>query len=1425
MCLLLLLAAKVSAQDFSNKGKEFWVGYGFHQNMTNGNPQDMVLYFTSDVNANVTVEIPRLGYLKTYTVSANTVTETTPIPKTGAQDARLRTEGLYNSGIHITSDRPVVAYAHIYYQNASGATLLFPVNTLGQDYYSLNYTQKSNADSSSSWAYVVATEDSTLVEITPSANTFTHNAGVPFTVTLDKGQIYNLMGKLTTFQSPYLGNDLTGTRIRSVSSGSSGCKRIAVFSGSGRVAINCTAGVSSSDNFITQIFPSSAWGKSYLTVPTKNLSNNYFRIAVSDPTTVVKVNGVQATGLVNNFYYQINANTPQSITADKPILVAQYITSTNSNNGPTCGNANNDNGDPEIILLSPIEQTIDKITLNSTPHYNITTHYINVIIKTAAISSFKLDGTARTASFVAHPQDPSYSYAVFTVNQGTHSLIADSGFNAIAYGYGQFESYGYNAGTNIKDLYQFITLQNQYATVTAPATCSGTPFLFSMTLPYLPTILTWDFGNNPNQSPNTTVTINNPTADSSYVRDGRTLYVFKLPGNYMFTAVGTYPIRILADNPTGGGCSGQQEIDYDLEVTPRPKVNFTVSHSGCISDAATFTDVSNGNGNTLLAWSWEFGDGTTDTARNPVKLYGNVGTYNVHETVVNQLGCFGDTIKPFIIAPQATAHFNLISPACAGLNTVFKDSSIISTGSIVKWFWTFGDGDSLTASTNTPVNHMYAATGTYVVTLVVQNNSGCKSAPFKDTITVYAAPVVDFSVPNVCLPQGTASFTNLTTIADGTTASITYAWNFGDGGTSTSTNPTHNYPTGGPFNVQLTATSIHGCVKDSIKAVTNIYAQPHANFTYVPAGICEVDSAHFSDVSTAAGSTVTAWFWDFGDGTTSNVKNPVKHFPDSGNFVVTLHITSAAACGSDTITKVVHVNKKPTAAFTINGSTCVNQAFTTTDHSTANSGTLVKWYWNFDDGTSAIKTNGNPFADSFSTSGTYIIKLVVESDKGCKSDTARQTIVVNPAPVVNFSLPVVCPSDVAVFNDSSYLAGNPSAALTYLWNFGDGGTSTAVTGQHQYAVEGQYTVMLTASSGGCATVKTKTFTVNGASPVAAFKVLDSANICSNDAVQIQDSSYVATGTLSKIEVLWDAINNPGVVVTDNAPAIGKVYTHNYPAQPVSTTYQIKVRAFSGQSCVDEKTISVTVKASPNVVFGAVAPFCQTDNPRMITEATETTGIACCGSFVGDGISSSGMFNPQIAGVGQHPITYVFTSGAGCTDSATQAITVVANPTVTLPQQLFVLEGGFAVIEPVTTGSISTYLWSPTQYMSNAHSSSPTITPAANITYQVIVSTAEGCSDTAKMNVVVLQAPIIPTAFSPNGDGINDVWNIQSLSTYPDCTVEVFSRYGDKVFESFGYKRPWDGTRSGKALPVGTYYYIINPKNGRPLYSGNVTILR
>ncbi|MEK7225285.1 MAG: hypothetical protein AAB221_06350, partial [Bacteroidota bacterium] len=143
---------QADAQDKSNRGKEFWLGYGFHWifiNNDNGgvipvNGQDMALYISTEQAATVTVSINGTAWSQTLNIPANTVDASIVIPKSGVNDARLLTDGLSTKGIHIVSDVPVAVYAHVYVTQGSGATMLMPVETYGYSYYSVNYSQATS---------------------------------------------------------------------------------------------------------------------------------------------------------------------------------------------------------------------------------------------------------------------------------------------------------------------------------------------------------------------------------------------------------------------------------------------------------------------------------------------------------------------------------------------------------------------------------------------------------------------------------------------------------------------------------------------------------------------------------------------------------------------------------------------------------------------------------------------------------------------------------------------------------------------------------------------------------------------------------------------------------------------------------------------------------------------------------------------------------------------------------------------------------------------------------------------------------------------------------------------------------------------------------------------------------------------------------
>jgi gliding motility-associated-like protein len=239
----------------------------------------------------------------------------------------------------------------------------------------------------------------------------------------------------------------------------------------------------------------------------------------------------------------------------------------------------------------------------------------------------------------------------------------------------------------------------------------------------------------------------------------------------------------------------------------------------------------------------------------------------------------------------------------------------------------------------------------------------------------------------------------------------------------------------------------------------------------------------------------------------------------------------------------------------------------------------------------------------------------------------------------------------------------------------------------------------------------------------------------------------------------------------------------------------------------------------------LAGVCEDVLPFQLPQAGELNGLPGSGVFTGAGVNATGLFDPGAAGPGNHTIRYTYTSTGGCTNAVEQVVPVFALPVANAGPDRVVLEGGNITIMGSGTGNGLTYLWTPATGLDNPGAATPKASPTADITYRIQVTTAEGCTDTDEMFIRILLKPIIPNVFSPNGDGINDTWEITSLESYPGATVEIFNRYGQVIFRSTGYSKPWDGKVNGKDAPSGTYYYIVDPKNGRQKMAGFVDIVR
>ncbi len=281
-----------------------------------------------------------------------------------------------------------------------------------------------------------------------------------------------------------------------------------------------------------------------------------------------------------------------------------------------------------------------------------------------------------------------------------------------------------------------------------------------------------------------------------------------------------------------------------------------------------------------------------------------------------------------------------------------------------------------------------------------------------------------------------------------------------------------------------------------------------------------------------------------------------------------------------------------------------------------------------------------------------------------------------------------------------------------------------------------------------------------------------------------------------------------------------------PASKDDIPYKVLLRAYSGTVCFGIfGPTEIIVKGSPNVSFDPIPSTCLNINPFKITQAKELSGIAGSGVFTGTGVSFDGVFNPISAGLGLFEITYTFTATSGCTDVKKQNISVYPVPTVSAGVDAVILLGGQTTLKAKATGVGLTYEWSPKEGLSASDILNPIASPKVNTTYTLIVTSSDGCIESDKVDVFVAGLPIIPNTFTPNNDGVNDTWNIKYLETYVNAKITIFNRFGNPMFSSLGYDVPWDGRTNGKEVPVGVYYYIIDPKNGDKPFSGSVTVIR
>jgi len=604
--LIVFLSIPANAQ-FSTKGRDFWMSY--MDIMPNGSPE-LYLMITSDVATTGTISSPLQGVSIPLIVQPNL---TNVIKIDLSIGLNTEDESITQRGIHIVTQNDVNVFAMNYVPTIFEATIVFPTNSLGSSYYicsmkPVTVNAENTIDAASEFV-IVGVSDNTNVEITPTTNTWGgKTAGVPFQVTLNTGEVYQV-------KSQY---DLTGSYVRTTGTGRP--KPIAVFSGNRCSNVAVGVGFGYCNHLWEQLFPTNSWGNTYITCPLITRTGATYRIIASNDGTNVFLDGTKIGQIDKGKFLEKIIEEASIISADQPVSVAQYSNS---------AQYDYKTADPFMIMLSPIDQTRDQVQFYVNDAFgSITSNYVNIVMPTNCTSSVSLDGLSLTSNFAPVPSNNVYSYAQLTVTSGSHIIqsTAGCGFNAYVYGYGTDDSYGYSAGSKI-DTSLIISTGN----------CSGSPTQFTVRAKWAVSSYSWNFGDGG------TSTSANPT--------------------HTYSKSGTYTVQcVVTRQGTGETETITQSITID-DVT----ADFSYTSTG--TNSYNFNDKSTSSGN-IGYWVWDFGDGTFDNSKSPSHVFSNSPPYSVTLTVTSDNGC--SSSKTVTIGQStANASVALKLDSCVEVSTQF----------------------------------------------------------------------------------------------------------------------------------------------------------------------------------------------------------------------------------------------------------------------------------------------------------------------------------------------------------------------------------------------------------------------------------------------------------------------------------------------------------------------------------------------------------------------------------------------------------------------------------------------------------------------------------------------------------------------------------------------------------------------------------
>lgn len=911
----------------STEGTEFWFGF---MEGRNTNSHYVEITVSSRVGANFQIFIgnsPAPYNNQSFTVPPNDALQLR-IPYNLVEP--VGSEKVLPLGLHLVASDPVNVYCLNRDRNSSDVAVMYPVQSLGTEHLVMCYTPHVDYEDlrhgRNSELVVVASEDQTLVEITPSAEPDgPANIGEPFTVLLHRGDLYQLQS---------LAGDLTGSIV-------SADKPVAVYGGSLSTTIPLSA-TGGWDHMYEQMPPVKTWGREYYTVPLEGRSKDFFRVMAGMDHTTFYINGIKQTPLMKGKFYEFTLNAPARIVSDKPVLVAQYSQSRNNSPGQ--------NGDGFMLILSPVSQAKNDVTFVAYASSEVNVFYVNIVIPAADIGNLELDGSMVNPGRFTRYSNGKYASATISLSQGTHRLRnirADRGFIAYVYGYGGYEGYGYGVGFNLNlvlDLSDGLqTSPNLSLDGDSIVICQGTRLLLDAG-PYFDRY-SWSTGKQDTlqdlsvgnrgwyyvsastvdgcrqkdslflEVSDPRITIGNDTMGCPHSRELTVRWIKdqgRSPSYVWNTGATTSQIRIAAPGEYHVTATNQfycpAADTMHLSFYPVPEVKIEGEALICGEKTGKLTALISGEDGAWSLKSWNWGVSPQPGVTFPGKKERSTdftvsgwGKYQFNYSLTTDKNCVvSDTLEAGIYQVPTSVFDFMDDPGdpCKGYSreVVYRGNA----SSLAALDWDFGNcAFELTAWDRARVSFAPFGAGQPFVSLQVSEN-GCTGELFRLPFGATPDFTMTTSKSQAC-DSDIIHFTGKLNVSD----LLDFKWDFGDGTTSTEQFPVHVYNLPGFYDVGLLITNpVTGCKAGFLlEEMVKIFKTPEARFMVdYPVALLDQADLKFTN-QTSYGER---FHWDFGDGNTSGEEHPRHEYRQVGQFQVLMEAASGMGC-KDTAFMVVDI--------------------------------------------------------------------------------------------------------------------------------------------------------------------------------------------------------------------------------------------------------------------------------------------------------------------------------------------------------------------------------------------------------------------------------------------------------------------------------------------------------------------------------------